>query len=378
MRKRNESKRKEKHKNLLHKLDVIDELLLNSFPEVNHEEMSMLLRNENHIDIPFFYCDVNSHLNFKTQCDVSSNRINSEKNIDWDAIHHCIDPESGELDIDRCNRKRNQISSLVNIIEREIEHLMINRPSTGERPLTIVDFGAGSGHLGLLIACRNPKVHVILAERKEYSVNVARQRINLCQIQNVSIYNQDIRNLFDKESSLIDFEIGMGVSLHSCGLLTDIAIQLCVASKAPFVITPCCYGQIAKPPSDYCSIIASNEIALRLHRSKIVFQRDVSAMEIIASGADFSIGFESDFEHKEEFCLAKRCMRAIDIDRAIRVCESNCFFSDETQLSLEKPEKAIIDNGRSGYYTCSISSLRPITCSPKNNIIIGRFCNYIS
>jgi hypothetical protein len=43
----------------------------------------------------------------------------------------------------------------------------------------------------------------------------------------------------------------------SCGLLTDIALHICNKYKASFVITPCCYGQIANPPPENTQILDS-------------------------------------------------------------------------------------------------------------------------
>lgn len=36
----------------------------------------------------------------------------------------------------------------------------------------------------------------------------------------------------------------IGVSLHACGVATDLVIQQCIMNKASFVCCPCCYGSI--------------------------------------------------------------------------------------------------------------------------------------
>ena len=35
----------------------------------------------------------------------------------------------------------------------------------------------------------------------------------------------------------------IGVSLHACGVATDLVIQKCIQNSASFVSCPCCYGE---------------------------------------------------------------------------------------------------------------------------------------
>ena len=168
--------------------------------------------------------------------------------IDWSLLPPALDPTAGELESRRAIKKREQISSLVIESEKEIARRLSQKLDKDR--FTVCDFGAGSGHIGLLIAFRNPHIDVVLVERKEYSVDVAIERIKSCGLTNVSIYNKDVRGMFSSPSSLSmksecnqneplninnsDFftagpiNISFGVSLHSCGLLTDIALSLCL------------------------------------------------------------------------------------------------------------------------------------------------------
>ena len=36
----------------------------------------------------------------------------------------------------------------------------------------------------------------------------------------------------------------IGVSLHACGVATDLVIQACIRNGASFVSCPCCYGSV--------------------------------------------------------------------------------------------------------------------------------------
>lgn len=300
-------------------------------------------------DSPTFTLDENVMTFSESVCDRNDVRI------DWENVHECLDPASGELNCDRAERKRQQISCLVELVETEIFILERNLSdqclSHGKKStsVTIVDFGAGSGHLGLLIAHRNPQVTVILAEQKSYSVNVARKRISELALTNVLVYDDDIRKMKD------DRVFHIGVGLHCCGWLTDIALALCSSVGASIVISPCCYGQIAKPPPGFSDLIASNQSTEKnCYRSVMLFGsiEGESLLDIISSGADFSIGFETDFSANVDFLLAKKCMRLIDLDRALYLCST---FQKNNQ-----------------YYAMKLLSLFPLTCSPKNDIIVGR------
>jgi len=145
MRKRIESKRKDKRQRLLHKLANTDDLLIDAFMVENHAAVEHLLHHQSYPDFPFFL--VNSDYNLKFVNAVSGT---ASFDIDWKYIDSSIDPVSGELNEDRSERKRSQISCLVQLIEYELSVLIASRPQGISGPITIVDFGAGSGHLGNL------------------------------------------------------------------------------------------------------------------------------------------------------------------------------------------------------------------------------------
>ena len=156
--------------------------------------------------------------------------------VDWNSIPQALHPSAGELSFKRAQRKKQQIESVFRIIQVEIQNMGF------EKDLTLVDFGAGSGHLGLLIAFLYPQVRVILVERKEFLVNIARERIRTCDLNNASIEQRDVHDL---EQS---FSFDIAVGIHCCGLLTDAVLEKCKLHRASFVVVPCCYGQITRPP----------------------------------------------------------------------------------------------------------------------------------
>lgn len=271
-----------------------------------------------------------------------------------------LDPAAGDLKQARATRKRLQLFSMASVSMRMVLHLAAqrrkcNRDRTNNNneggananapaPLQITDFGAGSGHLGLIlawagaVALGDGAVAVTLLDRKGFGCDQSERRVADAGLAgSVAVVEMDALEY----ASPVD----LGVSLHSCGVLTDIAHQTCLEQRAAFVLCPCCYGQlndmayagrVARPRSDgWRSAGVDREQCL-----------------LIASGADFSPQPSKDgkravwdFGDDSNYMLAKRAMQAIDGDRLAAARER-------------------------GYATLQ-RSLHPVTCSPKNNLIIG-------
>jgi hypothetical protein len=256
-------------------------------------------------------------------------------------------------------------------------------------------------------------------------MQVARERIKKCHLSNVQIYLHDARDIVT--SGYIS-GFALGTSLHSCGQLTDIALDLCARSCASFVLSPCCYGQIAKPPpafevedNDLVALGAEEEEGgegiITTPENRVLAEMQTmsqfhvlldtivapppaadvnedsgesdqksqsrqithpfqglaapsspqSPFQSIISGADFANNFDEKDARSgrgghgsittalsESFLLAKRCMRLVDMDRCLH------FLRRARHLC-----------GAS--YQCRLTSLFPLSCSPKNNVVVGRF-----
>ena len=169
-----------------------------------------------------------------------------------------LDPAAGDLKQARAIRKRLQLFSLASVSMRMLLHLATQRKSSsdpnGHRedteggrsappPLRITDFGAGSGHLGLIlawagaVALGDGAVAVTLLDRKGFGCDQSERRVADAGLAgSVAVVEMDALEY----TSPVD----LGVSLHSCGVLTDIAHQVCLDQRAAFVLCPCCYGQL--------------------------------------------------------------------------------------------------------------------------------------
>ena len=237
-------------------------------------------------------------------CEGNVTRLN-QREIDWELIPKALDPLHETLSrlkkVGRGKRKRQQLESLVaNISE------MIKSNDT------VVDFGCGQGHVGLLVAFLFPSSNVILVDNNPEKLRMAKAKL-----ESVPQIMSQV-TMFKEISEVGNFDVGVG--LHCCGPLTDVVIERCIREGASICISPCCYG-------------------------KMGVTLPTLAWKVVARGADFNPGPAHTFDVKgERFRRAKRCMNLIDVG-----FRAECLM-------------------RKGY-SVSVGSMYPLTCTPKNNIL---------
>eukprot|EP00936_MAST-01D_sp_MAST-1D-sp1_P001792 g1792.t1 len=267
--------------------------------------------------------------------------------LDWEQLPAALDPgRNGKagyaLPQARAERKRAQVESLLAIAA-------VVLPDSGEA--AIVEFGAGCGHVGLLLAHLYPKCTVTLVERKRLACDQATERAKASQIDNVTVFCGDIAS-FRRDCA--GFDIGVG--LHCCGALTDAALAACVECAAAAVICPCCYGQLAAPPAAADAsgeVPAAAVVPVVAASARSIELAPLSAVdfETLCRAADFSVGGSSggwDLTKCSNFKIAKRCMILVDLDRVLAI-------------SQKEGQKD---------YVGWVTSLGAYNSSPKNNCIV--------
>ena len=232
--------------------------------------------------------------------------------IDWSALPPSLDPLSKHLTkmtkIGRAERKRQQLESLAFSFRELVRE--------GD---VIVDLGCGQGHVGLLLAYLHPSCSVILLDNNPDKIKMCEKRLESLP-DSLKRRVTTMSSISELEGK--DFDVGVG--LHCCGKLTDIAIGCCTRAGARFCISPCCYGQVG---ASFC-------------------EADAMSWAAIARGADFNVGPAHAFDPAcDAFTTAKMCMNLIDVYRV-------------------RPLRA-------AGYSVSVHSMMPLTQSPKNNIVIG-------
>ncbi|XP_012545916.2 glutathione S-transferase C-terminal domain-containing protein homolog [Bombyx mori] len=229
-------------------------------------------------------------------------------NINWADVPDGANPTAGHLPDERVLRKSQQL-----------ENLALAVLSVAQDGDIIVDFCSGSGHLGILVAHLLPNCTIILLENKEQSLLRARKRVHEMGMKNVLFFQCNL-----------DFFVGnfdIGIALHACGIASDLVLDKCLHAKAKFVLCPCCYG----------SLHATDRLA---------YPRSYKFSNLPINQY-LCIGHAADQTHNDHPLTVRgaKCMAIIDSDRGHLAQEFG--------------------------YTVTLTRLKPLSCTPKNNLLIG-------
>lgn len=244
---------------------------------------------------------------------LSKSEANLDGKIDWLSIPPDVNPNGGHLPDKRTERKSQQLENMALAV------MKLARP--GHR---IIDFCSGSGHLGILLAYLLPQCTIVLLENKEESLNRAKARVKSMGFKNIFFFQCNL------DYFIGDFDIG--VALHACGIATDLVLENCIKKNASFVVCPCCYGS--------------------LHVTERLLYPRSQAFSVVPLDRYMCIGHAADQTHVDHPMEERggRCMMIIDSDRA----------------------RHAMDHG----YTVELSRLKPLSCTPKNMLIVGISSTY--
>ena len=244
------------------------------------------------------------------------------------------DPAEGDLNLERAERKRQQLRSLASHV------LSLSLPPSPK----FVEFGSGSGHLGLLIASLRPDSSVVLVEIKQISCESAAARIASAGLTNCSIFHGSVDDFADSHST---FDVAIG--LHLCGLLTDSVLELTTRRGALACIVPCCYGQLAGVENhDRGGGTAPRQWPRSTAYRAALGPEGMLDFEAVVKSADaVAVGRGGAFDADSPgFAVARRCMACVDADRLLWARE---------------------ERGYSG----RLAALAPLSCSPKNSVLLS-------
>ncbi|XP_061626739.1 glutathione S-transferase C-terminal domain-containing protein [Phyllopteryx taeniolatus] len=235
-----------------------------------------------------------------------------EWTLPWDNLPDAINPTEGKMSSIRTVRKKQQLNNLVAMVTQ------LAKPG-----YTVVDFCSGTGHVGIVLAHALPRCKVILIENKEESLIRAHSRSAELGLENIGFIQTNL-----------DYFTGpfqIGVALHACGVATDMVMEHCIQAGAAFVVSPCCYGFI------------QNAVKFTFPRSK-KFQETLIYKEhmVLCRFADQT----APQLPPERRLIGKQCMGLVDLDRS---------WSAESHG-----------------YRVQVMTMEPETCSPKNNMLVGR------
>ena len=244
----------------------------------------------------------------------------TESKLNWEELPLAVHPIEGKLPASRLQRKCNQLESLVKIV--------ISIAREGD---IIVDFCAGGGHLGIILAFLLPQCQIIFVENKKESLDKAVKRVKTLKLKNV--------NFFQCNLDYFEIKFDIGTCLHACGVATDLVLKKCIEQNASFVCSPCCYGSI-RPNSilDYP----------RSLKFKNDYKISLSEYLILGHAAD-----QTHDENNPKTVQGKKCMQFIDHDRLMNAANSHSYFT-------------------------KLLTMFPVNCTPKNHILLGLSPKYTS
>lgn len=231
--------------------------------------------------------------------------------LPWGDYPNKVHPAGGGLPSDRVTRKCQQI-----------ENIVVLALKLAVKGSTVVDFCSGGGHVGIVLAYLLPECNIVMIENKEESMHRARERIAALGLDNVTLYqcNMDYyRGRFD-----------LGVSLHACGVATDVVLRKCIDSNAAFVSCPCCYGAM------------KSTAGISYPLSKVFRDTGISALDYVLL-CHYADRTETNTATCEQ---GHYCMGLVDRDRS--------FWATEYG------------------YDVVLTQMWPRDCSPKGLVLVGK------
>jgi Methyltransferase domain/R3H domain len=303
----------------------------------------------------------------------------------------------------RAARKEGQLSSMM----RCIFPLIVPKTQCQE-PFTIVDFGGGSGHLGIPLSLMLPQCRIIVVDFNKRSIQLmhekaekvirqiqtectAEQQLRYNATQEASKLPQDVlltdsafrscankdasigalANLFSFQGPVEEFSISfdMALALHLCGEATDVAIRKAVATHAAaMVVAPCCVGKLSQKAfnPDVFNATGQNHRAVSYPQSSLFCRlvgggdNDATATpnpkkqqddwDALARAADYS---------NEQECGTRR--NATRRTAKALVETDRCLFLEEQKITKI---------GDGGYVTV-LTKMAPLDATPKNDILVA-------
>ena len=141
---------------------------------------------------------------------------------------------------DHCKRKRMQISSILNLLERSLNEQDI------AKPVRVLDLCGGRGDLALFIAYNFPHWNITIMDRNKLALSQAAYRAQMLGLRNLTVRQVDLLQLNMDPTDSWDVVIG----LHACGVLTDIILSEFRSRCRHLFVATCCFGKM-QPPHMY-------------------------------------------------------------------------------------------------------------------------------
>lgn len=207
---------------------------------------------------------------------------------------------------------------------------------------SLYDLCGGCGHVGLVAASAIfPTYNVTIVDTASVALGIAARRANAANLNNVTTQCQSVNNL--------THHFDVAVALHACAGATDAALVSAVRARARVAVAPCCVGGLVSPRTAVTGCSSGEvvdparpgqaNIDWLLPRSR-VFRAllNVDQYAGLARAADFGDAVQRDDWRRVAKAL-------LEWDRVLWLKEMG--------------------------YVARLVKMRPLNCTPKNDIIVA-------
>lgn len=280
---------------------------------------------------------------------------------------------SGQLSHpNRAARKEGQLQSMLRCIIQLVPPC-IEQSNEIQGPFTLVDFGGGSGHLGIPLALLFPECCIIVVDLRKRSLDLMHQKAAVVKEEILQSYPNQRYSLkppeFVKDSSafaccggdgvlenLYSFHgpvetftapFDMALALHLCGEATDVAIRKAINVRAPaIVMAPCCVGKLSQKVSnpDIYHATGSNMATVSYPQSPFFCQ-------LVTNQDDWdSLAKAADYSNEQE-------------------ARTNRNATRRTAKALLETDRRLFLQAQS--YKTALMRMDPWEATPKNDILVA-------
>ena len=268
---------------------------------------------------------------------------------------------------ERAARKEGQISSLFRCILRLIPE---DNPCC-----TIVDFGGGSGHLGVPLSLLLPRCRIIVVDLRKKSLDLMHEKADLVVHELIEKHgrpqkslhaelpsfveknpafrscgkNGHLENLFSFHGPVEKYaeSFDIALALHLCGEATDVTLRKAASVQASaIVVAPCCVGKLSKKVlnPDVYHATGENMATVSYPQSSVFCQliKNQDDWDALVKAADYS----NEQESRTSRNATRRASKALlETDRRI-------FLEEKYQ------------------YKTALMRMDPWEVTPKNDILV--------
>lgn len=274
----------------------------------------------------------------------------------------------------RAKKKEGQLLSMLRCV------LQLVPPSRDIKTTTIVDFGGGSGHLGIPLAILLPHCRIVVVDFNARSIDLMHDKAEKVVRDTIESSSRDVAsapkpfpassnlrccgsgkggvldNLFTYTGPVEDFEedFDVAIALHLCGQATDVCLRKAVLRKASsIVVAPCCVGKLSLAAfnPDVYRATGQNSATVTYPQSALfcqVIKSDASQQK--QEGDWNALAKAADYSNENEFRSSRNASRRT----------AKALLETDRRLFLE-----------SNQYRTALMKMKPLEVTPKNDILVA-------